>query len=273
MLACGTLCRCVNKHSFALLEISSTLSPSSKKTKHAKQQQQTIFVCLWQHSVLGNGWRWGLETKEWKRKAAAVPFCFFSSLIGERASVSGPTWWSELLVWPGQMRAPALMNHAAGNRSAAELHIMGAGPLHESLIGRGATEVLRPQTINQRQFCHYYSRELRHCTSWTFSPPCGMCPYFLHQLQVPSSLLFINHPISSFVKCTILQPIMNWISYKTSVSFVQPKEAVLPWLKLGTAHSLVIGSLHKAPCSSPQGKNKIITLMIKIWKKIYIKHL
>lgn len=191
MLACGTLCQYVNKHSFALLEISSTLSASSKNYNMQNNKKQTIFVCcLWQHSVLGNWWRWGLETKEWKRKAAAVPFCYFSSLIGERASVSGPTWWSELLVWPGQMRALALMNHAAGNRSAVELHIMGAGPLHESLIGRGATEVLRPQTINQRQFCHYYSREPRHCASWTLSPPCRMCPYFLHQLQVPSSLLF-----------------------------------------------------------------------------------
>lgn len=66
--------------------------------------------------------------------AVTVAFCLFSSLVGERATVSSPTWWFELQVCPGQMRAPVLMNHAAGNRSPAELHIMGVGHFHKSLI-------------------------------------------------------------------------------------------------------------------------------------------
>lgn len=137
-------------------------------------------------------WNKGMEEE------AAVPFCFFSSLIGERASVWGPAWWSELQVCPGQMRAPALMNHAAGNRSTAELHIMGAGPLDESFIGRGVTEVQWPQTINQRQFCHYYSREPRHCAAWNSSPSRHICPHPSYQQQVPSALVFFNHLHFSF---------------------------------------------------------------------------
>lgn len=45
MLACGTLCQYVNKHSFALLEISSTLSASSKNNNmQNNKNKQFLFV-------------------------------------------------------------------------------------------------------------------------------------------------------------------------------------------------------------------------------------
>lgn len=76
----------------------------------------------------------GFKMREWKRKVVVVALCFFTSLIVERATVLSPTWWFGLQACPGQERAAVLMNHAAGNRSPAEVHRRGAKHCHKGLI-------------------------------------------------------------------------------------------------------------------------------------------
>lgn len=137
--------------------------------------------------------------REWKRRmvAVVVALCLFSSLIVERAIVLSPTWWFGLQACPGQKRAPALMNHAGGNKSPAELHMKGAEHFHNSNVR--STEVLwrscRLKPSIRDHSIIITAREWRRCAGHTFNT--CLFPPSLHLWLVSHSPLFPQAPASS----------------------------------------------------------------------------
>lgn len=130
----------------------------------------------------------GFKMREWQRKAVAVvvALCFFRSLIVGRATVLSPTWRFGLQPCLGHKKAPVLMNHAAGNRSPAELRMRGAKHFHKGLIH--STEVLW-RSCRLKQSIRDHSIIITPGESWR----CAV--HTLQHMPLPS-----NSPSTSCVK-------------------------------------------------------------------------